>query len=139
MTAIQKQLHKMDPNAEDRPKSVQVAEIDIESPEKPQPERVPRTDFGRTVRYFSFVEVYKDAHEIVQENPVLPPSIQAPLASSIFRQALGTERPPPTGPALATERELHKVHVGVPIRLTCCSYHGGSGKASTMARGGVPA
>lgn len=59
MTAIQKQLHKMDPNAEDRPKSVQVAEIDIESPEKPQPERVPRTDFGRTVRYFSFVEVYK--------------------------------------------------------------------------------
>ncbi|UOH82126.1 hypothetical protein LQV05_004817 [Cryptococcus neoformans] len=75
----------MDPNAEDRPKSVQVAEIDIESPEKPQPDRVPRTDFGRT------------------ENPVLPPSIQAPLASSIFRQALGTERPPPTGPALATE------------------------------------
>lgn len=98
----------MDPNAEDRPKSVQVAEVDIESPEKPQPERAPRTDFGRIVRYFPFVEAYRDAHKIVQENPIVPPPIQAPLASSIFRQALGTERPPPIGPALATERELRK-------------------------------
>lgn len=51
---IQKQLNRMDPNAEDRLKSVQIAEIDIESPEQPQRGRAPRTDFGRTVRYFFF-------------------------------------------------------------------------------------
>lgn len=54
----------------------------------------------------SFVKAYRDANGTVQENPIVPPSIQAPLASSIFRQALNAGRPPPTGPALATEREF---------------------------------
>ncbi|WVQ81608.1 hypothetical protein IAT38_003732 [Cryptococcus sp. DSM 104549] len=75
----------MDPNAEDRPPSVQVTEIDIETsapPAQPQPQRA---DFG------------------LKENPIVPPPIQAPLASSIFRQALDPVHVPPTGPALAAE------------------------------------
>ncbi|TYJ58282.1 hypothetical protein B9479_001108 [Cryptococcus floricola] len=75
----------MDPNAEDKPKSVQVVELDVEPAHDIPQEPVRRADFGRT------------------ENPIVPPPIQAPLASSIFRQALEPNTPPPTGPALAAE------------------------------------
>ncbi|WWD21438.1 hypothetical protein CI109_105923 [Kwoniella shandongensis] len=77
----------MDPNAEDRPPSIEVVEIDIEARPEPKIEETateppPRPDFG------------------LRENPIVPPLLQAPLASSIFRTALDPNRaaPPPSEP-----------------------------------------
>ncbi|KAK6903821.1 hypothetical protein I203_107329 [Kwoniella mangroviensis CBS 8507] len=88
----------MDPNAEDRPPTIEVVEIDVEA--KPQPVSGTAVIDGQNVPLpIREEETAGGSHNVSTENQSIPPPVfQPPMASSIFRTALGQDpiTPPPS-------------------------------------------
>ncbi|OCF37405.1 mitochondrial protein [Kwoniella heveanensis BCC8398] len=85
----------MDPNAEDRPPPVEVVVVDVEgssdATSDPSTAREPSASDapGKAAGI--------ESHDFgLKDRPIAPPVIQAPLASSIFRTALGSQPAPVT-------------------------------------------
>ncbi|WVW78557.1 hypothetical protein I302_100513 [Kwoniella bestiolae CBS 10118] len=96
----------MDPNAEDRPPTVEVVEIDVEAKSMPQPSS--QVDNGQSSA-LPIQEEKSTERGIHPEQSIPPPDLQLPMASSIFRTALGQAPitpPPSTGkPFLPAEQD----------------------------------